>query len=1075
MHSLGSNPYSRPSLMRGGIGQTMTERARAIRTWLAAHSFPTLSTPRRRAHRLSFVAAWAGILIASASAGAQEHQFWVGFDVDRDASTGCNLNGGDESGDATVSGFEWAAAIRVDPNEGAPQVTSVAGSSCDAGDTVSSETWGPWSEDFSTGWPVGVDLDGVIGDVIELRVETSTLSLQGRVRLAVLSESAGGHRDTLVTKNGSSGGADILFPSNAVVPALTSPSLVVLALAIAVLAARWIRHPIPGSPAWIALFALGTARAVWALTFSLDGQVDDWAGVPVLATDLSEDSETNDPSADLLTLFAAWDDGDIAIRIDASDLGLDLCDHSGTVCHYVETEEEGGSDSLGTGSSSAPWATLANAVDNLAEGDRVIVRSGTYQETDRIFIQEEDVHVVAEDGVVLHNTIEDFTETNQDSWVVHDEDASVYRSAVAYDATGEERAWGYFLTDESDPESALMLLSYDCYEALAADHSDYPEDDQNFNCDELPNIGPGMYWDVDGDVTEDADGGALDAGHLFVRMTTNSPQFEAVADSNGWDIDEDPNLTVMKITVDGPFLQLNGSNVQVSNLTLELGSLRMGGGTSGNVLREITLDGPAVESPIEFYSGGSQHLLDSLTIDQKFPEYVTWKDTKVLFKSALMYAAITLNDHDEASGYPDAIHHITLQDSILKDTHDGLELNQDAYHHVYIHGNQFLGAQDDAIQLGSSTYDVEISGNTFVEVGTSTSRHGVGGNDYPGRKYIHHNFIDVSTPKYYCRDTEGETSCWDEGPQTMRAFGLHDGEGWEADGDARYIYNNTVVMDGDILGVGLHGQEYQDHCSGGGFHHVSGDHACDIEASDPDDVCNGICVRGKDVSVSCEADDDCDSSAGSGDGVCSSGAVCTTRSLPYGQPSLIFNNVFVQLDETTQFTTQSPKWAILAPATLILDGNYYYRPPGGSSSEGPFEMSGSRCEFDLYRDELCIEVTSTHPEGWDPQITPEWEYTGYTAAYDWGIEDQGLFDDSDLDTDTYIPNCEWLSEQVDPDSGEVIEAVDLTALDGAYTLSKVDPNTGAETEVWSLSVVPELPGVDGSYRGDTPCSDSEEE
>jgi len=50
-------------------------------------------------------------------------------------------------------------------------------------------------------------------------------------------------------------------------------------------------------------------------------------------------------------------------------------------------------------------------------------------------------------------------------------------------------------------------------------------------------------------------------------------------------------------------------------------------------------------------------------------------------------------------------------------------------------------------------------------------------------------------------------------------------------------------------------------------------------------------------------------------------------------------------------------------------------------------------------------------------------------------------------------------------TGDAIEAVDLTAIEGAYNVSTTDG-----TPVWSLELAAPLPGVDGAYRGHTDCS-----
>ena len=1005
----------------------------------------------------SFVAAPPAIAVPPAV--AQAHLLRVGLDLDVDDTTGCTLEGADASGAQTATGLEWSVALSIDPTGTPPTITEVRSFTCD-----DVESWGTPSDALTTGWAIGTGNGESSGDVVEFQVETGAFELSEQTRFFVFAESAGGHRDTLFTLDGTSSTNAIFFPRTPVLPALSPAALLALVLLLATCGLFLFRSSRPILILWFALVGLASAQVAWALTLSLDGDVSDWSGVWALAIDAAEDSETNDPSADILALFVDWDDSDLAVRVDIADLEADLCEHGGTTCAYVSDS----GDNANSGALESPWETLGFAVTQLSAGDRLLIYAGEYRETERIIVSEDGVQILGEDDVLLHNTIDLFKTSG--GWI-NAGDLSVPGVYVSTSSFAESdadeavtRAWGTFQLGSSSNTEDFMLISYECYQALAATHHFYPTALED--CTTWPYIGPGVYWDKDGVVDSSR------VGHIYVRMESGPEQFDAVMgekiSENLWSFSLDasdpnnPNDIAMKVTLGGPFLQLNADNVSVRNLKLEHGSFRMGGSSVGNSLREVTFDGPAYESPIEFYSGGSEHILEELQIDEKFPHWVTWNDTKEIFQEVLMYAAITLNTHDPNDTTLMPIHDITLLNSTIQNVHDGLELNNDDYHHLYVMGNLFHNVQDDGVQLGSDTYDVEIAQNTFTEVGTSISRHGHGANSNPGRKYIHHNFIDASTPKYFCRENSADTECSGDGIQTLRAFNVHDGSGWEEDGDPRYYYNNTVVVNGDILGIGLHGQEYQDRCTGGangGFNWVSGDFPCDTDDAAPDDTCNLICVRGPDPNSpsldTCGSDSDCDSSTFT-DGVCASGAVCTSHSLPYGQPSLVFNNVFVQLDPNKQITTQSPKWSILAPPTLILNGNLYYRPTIASPTEEPFEMSGTSCDFDLYREELCVS-SAGDPEGWTPQISPEWEFSD--AEYSFGIETAGLFDDTDLDLTTYVPNCSWLEGKDAP--------VDLTAIDGAYTVTTTD--SSAPDDFWTFALERPLPGVDGDYRGHTTC------
>ena len=237
--------------------------------------------------------------LAANPAIAQEHGLWLGLDVDLDHATGCSLAGGDASGDQLVSGLEGSARVVVDPRGGEPSVTSVRVSRCQESPRAGSPQWGPQVEESRPFSSVGV---GGAGDFVQLLAETRSLGISGRVRLVTLGKTAGGHRDTLVTLDGSPDGPDILFPAVGALPPLEGPAVLALALAyclIAILLTRWLPE---GSSILLAAVIIGTVRLVWAFSLSLDGALEEWIGLPALATDPSEDAETGDPSA----IDGAW-------------------------------------------------------------------------------------------------------------------------------------------------------------------------------------------------------------------------------------------------------------------------------------------------------------------------------------------------------------------------------------------------------------------------------------------------------------------------------------------------------------------------------------------------------------------------------------------------------------------------------------------------------------------------------------------------------------------------------------------------------------------------------------------------
>jgi len=884
------------------------------------------------------------LLVGGGPASAQEHRLWVGLDLDLDDTTGCDLEGTDSAGAQTATGFEWRVEITIDPSAAVTAVSALAASSCDSAVTRSETMWGIAKALDATLGAVGSNQGEGASDAVELEIETDDLALGTQVRIALHSESAGGHRDLLFTQDGTSTGADILFPSAASLPALSASSLGLLALLFAASVLLLVRRSPGAGAVWLAVLALGVPRAV-------DGLAGEWTGVAALANDVAEDSETNDPSADILGFFVDWNGSNLALRVDVSDIDAEVCAHSATPCYYVSASN--GSNTANDGlSDSSPWETLTYAIPLLPIGARLIVEEGTYQPDARLSVGSNGVHILGQGNVTLENPLAEFLSSG--GWDDSDGDG-IYQSTTAYPTTVADedvfRAWGRFPIGSEE----YMLISYECYGALANASSLYPS---TVSTCTAPYIGPGIFWDHSG------------TGHIYLRMDTTPEPLNTLMAENGWTLPADPNDIEMQITLGGPWLQLDASNVRVHNLTLELGSMRMGGGTSGNEINGVTLNGPAIEEPLEFYSGAIEHVLDGIIIDQHLPPWVTWQDSKNLFTNSLQRSAISLNATSET--HPEVIRDIILRNSTIRNVHDGFELINDAHHHLYIVDNVFENVQDDGIQLGTTTYEIEIARNTFDLVGTGVSRHGTGANDYPGRKYIHHNTIDASTAKYFCREkADGEygSTCTGDGKLTLRGFHLHNGDGWGLDGDPRYYYNNTVLVRGSMIGIGLQGQEYQTHCDGGGFPGDLGSgYACDLET---ENWCNNLCVAGDNLGticgsngecnspadgecsasfcvneyglalgLTCSIDDDCNSP---GDGLCSSGSTCQNYELPYEQPSLVFNNVFIQLDETENLLVETPKWSLIAPPVLITGGNYYIRTPATHACSGggfPGEIAG---------------------------------------------------------------------------------------------------------------------------------------
>jgi len=975
-----------------------------------------------------------GLFLAAALwahvAGAQEHILWIGFDADPADATGCGIETADaatpDPGDPErIAGLDGYVEIRVDPTpadgSATPAVTGMWAAECDRFTDPADPNWAAPRrlEGASADWALSMDAGLASADVVEALIPasalpTGVLSADVKTRVALWSRSVMGYRDHLDADDSTLHSHELFYAPE---PTFGGMAIFVCFLALALSGRRGRVRISRSALSWVGLWAASLAQISWAIGLSIDGQLVSWSESEQIATDASQDSEAGDPSSDLIAFYAsALEDGSgLVVRIDVYDLEHDVgCGHLGDSSACTEIVADPLSSDLISTAVTA-LGDSKNPDENLLEDARIVLRAGSYRETERILVKADGTWIVAEDGVIIHNQLDEFFELEVvpegggdplPPWEEWDVSRNLYRSVNTYFTVGQDmtRAWGSFVLSEADSGSGVaaeerMLVSYPCYGAIASetflnyeDSSCKSNEDPATSCDEntttCPFVGPGIFWDQS-------------SGHLYARLLSGSstggeprPLEDLLASNASWLVDSNPNHVPMKVTLDGPWLQLDGSRVHVGNLEMELGSVRMGGGSTRNELSHVALEGPAAESPIEIYSGGSHHVFDHLVLDQKFPEWLTWDDTKQVYTGSLQYAAITLNH--QGSEAEDVIHHLELRDSTIQNAHDGLELNLDAYRHLLIHGNRFIDIQDDAVQLGSSSHDVEIAYNEMLQVGTGVSRHAVGANDQPGRKFIHHNFIDASSQKYYCRldsASSFSSSCDEDGKNTLRGFGLHGAvdnqSDWGEDGDARHYYNNTVLVNGEIIGVGLHGQKSNE------------------------------------------------------------------NELPFWRPSLVLNNVFIQTDSAAAVISQSPKWVTVAPPVLIMDGNYYYRPPasaGEPTPAGPFEMSGNRCGFEDFKAQQCKNYGNQPVED-----GTHWDSALGEAFFSWGIEDHGIFDDANLsmgsDFAAYAPDACWIA-------GEVA-AADLTALAESYQVStSLDP-----APLSDLSLPVWLPGADGNYRG----------
>ncbi|MDG4596875.1 MAG: tandem-95 repeat protein [Candidatus Contendobacter sp.] len=247
------------------------------------------------------------LVLGSASSWAQISYFTL-IDTDNNTATGCTVA---LPTAGTVPGIERRLTATVSENA-APQVTQLSLESC-----VGSSFGAPVALP-GTPYPVGLNNGVGGGDVIEQAAPADAVAPPGPpVRLYFAAQ--GRTSDDLLGSAG--GGAPILFDlwptgGSVGIPTLSEWGLLGLILLLLAAVVRQ-RSRLPGSMVAVLLVGMLTG-IVWAAGFLLDGQVNDWQGVPAVGTDATGDSASN--TTDILAAFAAREGGNAFFRIDAANV-----------------------------------------------------------------------------------------------------------------------------------------------------------------------------------------------------------------------------------------------------------------------------------------------------------------------------------------------------------------------------------------------------------------------------------------------------------------------------------------------------------------------------------------------------------------------------------------------------------------------------------------------------------------------------------------------------------------------------------------------------------------------------------
>ncbi len=316
------------------------------------------------------------LVLLSASSWAQQLSYSTLIDSDNNTSTGCTLN---FPNSGTVAGIERRLTATVSETI-PPQVTQLTLENCVGGG------FGALISLPGTPYPIGLD-NGVDGaDVVEQAVSVNAIAAPGTSVRFYFAARGPNSDDLLGSANDLSFLFDLRPGGAATIPFMSGGGL--LALALLLLAtAYWQRSRFPAGITGVLL--VGTLVGVaWAAGFRLDGQVNDWQGVPAIGTDARGDSA---PATDIIAAFAAQGGGNLFFRIDIANIAASPSSNQppaftstpptavgvGSLYAYDITATDPDGDGLSFAAPAPPaWLTLT---DN---GDGTALLSGTPANTD---------------------------------------------------------------------------------------------------------------------------------------------------------------------------------------------------------------------------------------------------------------------------------------------------------------------------------------------------------------------------------------------------------------------------------------------------------------------------------------------------------------------------------------------------------------------------------------------------------------------------------------------------------------------------------------------------------------------
>lgn len=430
-------------------------------------------------------------------------------------------------------------------------------------------------------------------------------------------------------------------------------------------------------------------------------------------------------------------------------------------------------DDSNKGSLDAPWKTLGVAFSRLVAGNTLVVRGGTYNETNLDLRAKGSssapitIRNFPGEAPIANGSFPEFRIPGNDAWELVDADIDLYRSKQSFGDdvfTGKIFEGGKFYN----------LVAYSDMDADGWANINSTEENVS---DEDRYVGPGIY---------------NRNGQIYIRLT---PLGADALHGRSYNVPSiaDPRQNALYIGDDSTVVRVSGEHIVFDGV--DVGFSRIGF-RLGSDSHHISIKNLTTTIPMNAVQMDDCHdiTIDNVYFDGGFPAWLAWTD----LKGGDGQSQPARHWNNKTAGVSGAsVSNLEIKNSHFDRVFDGGVLGG---HDIHVHHNRYTEVLDDMIQLASSSYNVEIAHNEIL--GAGPSHNGKGSSSAPGTKYVHHNLINNDVEMLWGKyDPDEILRTSYSGWHGAITFSTHSSRK-VGDGDPWQIYYNTILHNGQGFSSG---------------------------------------------------------------------------------------------------------------------------------------------------------------------------------------------------------------------------------------------------------------------------------